>query len=126
MAQFSTMATRVIESFAANMGLTAVVAADHSYGFEFARLGRLSIVPSEYGDRVIVCLARSPHRTDSSSRRMLLDLAGFRPATNTMLHAGLAPDGSFVLALDIDSERFDMQLLDEALSALDELHNSIM
>jgi type III secretion system chaperone SycN len=125
MATFSTMAKRVIESFAANMGVTARAAADHSYGFEFARSGRLSIVPSEDGERVIVCLARVPHRADTSMQRRLLNLAGFDSAGNAMVHAGMAPDGTFVLALSLEEERFDMQLLDEAFSKLSELHNFI-
>ena len=125
MVPFSTMARRVIELFAANMGVTAQAAADHSYGFEFARSGRLSIVPSEDGQRVIVCLARVPHRADTSMQRRLFNLAGFDAVSNAMVHAGMAPDGTFVLALDLEEERFDMQLLDEALSMLSELHHSI-
>jgi type III secretion system chaperone SycN len=125
MATFSTMAKRVIESFAANMGVTAQAAADHSYGFEFARSGRLSIVPSEDGERVIVCLARVPHRADTSMQRRLLNLAGFDSAGSAMVHAGMALDGTFVLALSLEEERFDMQLLDEAFSKLSELHNFI-
>jgi type III secretion system chaperone SycN len=125
MASFSTATRRVIEQFAANMGVTAQAAADHSYGFEFARSGRLSIVPSEDGERVIVCLARVPHRVDTSMQRRLLDLAGFDPMSGAMVHAGMAPDGTFVFALNLEEERFDMQLLDEALSTLGERHDSI-
>jgi type III secretion system chaperone SycN len=124
-ASFSTTARRVIESFAANMGVTARAAADQSYGFEFARSGRLSIVPSEDGARVIICLARVPHRADASTQRRLFDQAGFDPASSAMVHAGVAPDGTFVLALNLEEERFDMQLLDEALSMLSERHDSI-
>jgi type III secretion system chaperone SycN len=125
MALFSTMARQVIESFAANMGVTARAAADHSYGFEFARSGRLSVVPSEDGDRIIVCLARAPHRADASMQRRLLRLAGFARASNVMVHAGMAPDGTFVLALNLEEDRFDMQSLDQAFSMLGELHDSI-
>jgi type III secretion system chaperone SycN len=125
MASFPATARQVIESFAANMGVTARAAADHSYGFEFARSGRLSIVPSEDGERVIICLARGPHRADTSMQRRLFDLAGFDPASGAMVHAGMAPDGTFVLALNLEEERFDMQLLDEALSTLSERHDSV-
>jgi type III secretion system chaperone SycN len=125
MASFSTATRRVIEQFAANMGVTPQAAADHSFGFEFARSGRLSIVPSEDGERVIVCLARVPHRADTSMQRRLLDLAGFDPMSGAMVHAGMAPDGTFVFALNLEEERFDMQLLDEALSTLSERHDSI-
>jgi type III secretion system chaperone SycN len=125
MASFSTATRRAIESFAANMGVTAQAAADHSYGFEFARSGRLSIVPSEDGERVIVCLARVPHRADTSMQRRLLDLAGFDPMSGAMVHAGMASDGTFVFALNLEEERFDLQLLDEALSTLSERHDSI-
>lgn len=119
------MARQVIESFAANMGVTAKAAADHSYGFEFARSGRLSVIPSEDGERIIVCLARVPHRADTSMQRRLFDLAGFNQANSVMVHAGMAPDGTFVLALNLEEERFDMQSLGQALSTLGELHDSI-
>jgi type III secretion system chaperone SycN len=125
MPAFSTMARQVIESFAANMGVTARAAADHSYGFEFARSGRLSVVPSEDGDRIIVCLARVPHRADASMQRRLFQLAGLDRASSVLVHAGMAPDGAFVLALNLEEERFDMQSLDQALSTLSELHDSI-
>jgi type III secretion system chaperone SycN len=125
MAAFSTMARRVIESFAANMGVAAQPAADHSYGFQFARSGRLSIVPSEDGERIIVCLARVPHRADTSTQRRLFGLAGFDPASGAMVHAGMTPDGTFVFALNVEEGRFDMQLLDEAFSTLNERHDSI-
>jgi hypothetical protein len=123
MTLFSTTATRVVEAFAANMGLTAIAAADHSYGFEFTRFGRLSIVPAEDGERVIICLARLPHRADALSRRRLFSLAGFNFSHNAMIHAGIAPDGSFTLAMDVEEARFDVQMLDEALSTLNELHD---
>jgi len=119
------MARQVIESFAANMGVTAQAAADQSYGFEFARLGKLSLVPSQDGARIIVCLARGPQRTDTSMQKRLFDLAGFVSASGAMVHAGMMRDGTFVLALNIEEERFDMQLLDEALSTLSDLHSSI-
>jgi type III secretion system chaperone SycN len=125
MAAFSTMSRRVIESFAANMGVTAQPAADHSYGFQFARSGRLSIVPSEDGERVIVCLARAPHRADTSMQRRLFDLAGFDLASGAMIHAGMTSDGTFVFAINLEEGRFDMQLLDEAFSTLNERHDSI-
>jgi hypothetical protein len=125
MTRFSTMATRVIESFAAGMGIMPLEAEDHSYGFEFEKRGKLSIVPSEDNDRVIVCLARQPRRSYDSTRRLLLDLAGFNSSGNEAIHAGIAPDGSFVLAIDLDVARFDLQLLDQTLSELDALHDSI-
>lgn len=97
MASFSTMATLVIESFAANMGVKAEIAADQSYGFAFARSGRLSIVPSEHGGRVIICLERVPYRADAALQRRLFDLAGFDPANGVMIHAGMAPDGAYCI-----------------------------
>jgi type III secretion system chaperone SycN len=125
MSPFSTMARQVIESFAANMGVAARPAADHSYGFEFARSGRLSLAASEDGERIMVCLARVPHRGDASMQRRLFNLAGFDQLSSVMVHAGMALDGTFVLALNLEQERFDLQSLDQALSTLSELHDSI-
>lgn len=125
-APFSTMARRVIESFAANMGMSAHAAADHSYGFDFARSGTLSIIPSEDGKRIIICLTRVPYRPDISMQMRLLSLAGFDSLSSATIHAGIAPNGMFVLALNIEEERFDAQLLNNSFSRLAELYDSII
>ena len=126
MAKFATAARLVIEGFAASMGIQAQPAPDHSYGFEFSRLGKLSIAPSEDGKRVIMCLARGPHRADAAMQRRILSVAGLDPVIGAMVHAGMAPDGSLVLAIDFEEERFDMQLADTALARLGELHDSVI
>jgi hypothetical protein len=125
MAPFSTMARRVIESFAANIGLQANAAPDHSYGFEFARSGKLSIMPSEDGKRIIISLARAPVRPDISMQMRLLTFAGLDSASGAMIHAGIALNGMFVLAIDIEEERFDSQTLNDCLLKLMKLHNLI-
>jgi hypothetical protein len=125
MAQFSTMARIVVEKFAENLGLSAQVAPDHSYGFVLARSGTLSLVPSEDGKRIIVSLARVPNRSDIAMQLRFFDLAGLHFGASTCIHAGIAPDETMVLATDVDEERFDMQSLDETLSRLIELQNAV-
>jgi hypothetical protein len=125
MAQFSASALQVIERFAGNMGLPAIPAPDGSFGFVIERAGTLSLVASEVGTRVIVGLDRVPYRSDISMERRFLDLAGFDPTTANFVHAGMAGDGSMVLAIDFDDERFDMQSLDFAVGRLMALHDSV-
>jgi len=125
MAQFSTAAQRTVEDFATNVGLTATPAPDGSYGFELSRSGTLSLTPSDSGDRVIVSLARVPHRSDISIERRLLELAGLDPTTNTFVHSGLAEDGNIVLSIDVGEGLFDLATLDAVLQRLIELHASI-
>jgi hypothetical protein len=124
-APLSMRARQAIESFAAKMGVTARVAADHSYGFEFSRLGTLSILQSEDDDRVIVSLARVSNRVDALMQRHLLNLAGYESRSNTTLHAGIASGKTCVLALAFDDVNFSEQSLDEALFRLNELQNFI-
>lgn len=125
MPEFSPMARITVEKFAENLGLSAQVAADHSYGFVLANSGTLSVTPSDDGKRVIISLARAPNRSDVALQLRFLGLAGLHSGTGTLIHAGIAPDETMVLATDLDEDRFDMQSLDETLSRLIELHNSV-
>jgi hypothetical protein len=126
MATFSTMARRVIESFAAGMSVPAQAAADHSYGFEFARSGKLSIILSREGARVIISLARSSDRADITTQMRLLSLSGFDSISGAMIHAGISSTGAFILALDIEEDHFDVQVLNDSLVNLAKLLNSII
>ncbi len=121
----SIIAERTIEAFAANIGVQAHAAADGSYGFELARSGKLSIVPSEDGKRLIISLSRAQKRADISTQMRLLRVAGFDPVSGDMIYAGIARDGLYVFALSIEDERFDAHTLNDALSKLITLHNSI-
>jgi hypothetical protein len=125
MAQFSMAAEQVIEAFAASMGVVAQAAPDRSYGFEFDSSGTLSLVPSDDSKRIIVCLTRMRDQPNAGLSARLLESAGFDPAVNTTVHAGLGPDGAVVLAAGIDENDFDLQILDGTLSRLIELHNSL-
>jgi hypothetical protein len=125
MPPLSMLARKAIDSFAAKIGVTARAAADHSYGFEFFSLGTMSILQSEDDDRVIVSLARVSNRNDALMQKRLLNLAGFDSQSGITVHAGIAPDGTYVLALALDEKDFDEQSLNEALFRLDELQNFI-
>lgn len=125
MGQFSIAAERVIEAFAVSMGVAAHAAQDRSYGFEFDRSGTLSILPSDDSKRIIICLTRMPDRPNAALPARLLESAGFDRSLNVMVHAGLAPDGAFVLVAGIDESDFDLQMLHRTLSRLIELHNSL-
>jgi hypothetical protein len=116
---------QTIESFAARMGVTPRAAADHSYGFEFYRLGTFSILQSDDGERAIVSLAQNSYRADSAMRKRLLNLTGFDLPSSTTVHAGMTRDGTFVLAVALDAVNLSVQSLDEVLFRLSELYNSI-
>jgi hypothetical protein len=125
MGQFSMKALQVIDNFAASMGLPAIPASDGSFGFVIDHVGTLSLVASDVGRRVIVGLDRIPFRSDTAMERNLLDLAGFDPTTSTFAHAGMASDGTMILAVDFDEDRFDLQSLDYAVERLTALHDSV-
>ena len=90
------------------------------------RSGTLSLVASEDGRRVIVSLARVPFRSNVVTERRFLDLAGLDATTGMLIHAGMAPDGSLVLAMDIDDDKIDLQSIDRSLRRLLELHASLV
>lgn len=118
MSQFSAATQRVIEAFAASMDITGELTPDNTYGFEFADSGTLSLVPSQDGARIVVCLAPPPYRMDPNSHLRFLELTGFAPAIGTMVHAALGQNGDFVLAASIDESEFTVQLLDQTVSTL--------
>jgi hypothetical protein len=126
MAGFSSTAERVVEDFAAGLGLPAIRAPDGTYGFIFERSGTLSLVASEDGRRVIVSVARVPFWSNVVTERCFLDVAGLDATTGALVHAGMAPDGSLVLAMDIDDDKFDLQSIDRSLRRLFELHDSLV
>jgi len=125
MPEFSTMARIVVERFAENLGITARMAPDHSYGFVLDRSGTLSLTPSDDGKRIIVSLARLPNRSDIALQLQFLGLAGVQSGTGTLVHAGIAPDETMVLATNLDEDRFDVQSLDQTLARLIELQDSV-
>ena len=116
--QFSARSQRVVESFAANMGITAQPAPDNSYGFEFTRSGVLSIAPSQDGSRIVVFLAQDGHEVDPIFHDKFPRLAGPHLPLGLMLHAAMGENGSVVLATSIDETDFTLQLLDQTISAL--------
>jgi hypothetical protein len=118
---FSAASQNVIDTFAANMGITAQPAPDNSYGFEFAQSGLLSIIPSEDGSRVIICLALDQQHVDPLFHDRFSRLGGPHPRLGIMLHAAMGENGSFVLATGIEQTDFTHQLLDQTVSTLIDL-----
>lgn|ERR1700733_1185212 len=125
-AQFSTRARIAIERFAEILGCAANAAPDQSYGFVFARSGTLSVLPTEDGERIIVALARAPNRSDIALQLRFFALAGLQSDSKTFVHAGMAPDETMVLAVDLNEDGFDVQSLDNAVSRLIELQQSVL
>lgn len=116
--QFSTASQHVIEAFAANMGITAQTAADNSYAFVFAQSGVLTIIPSEDGQRIIICLALDKHKIDPLFHDRFIRLGGPDFHLGIMLHTAMGENGSFVLATSIDQADFTLQLLDQIVFTL--------
>jgi type III secretion system chaperone SycN len=123
MASLSSAALVTVETFAGAMGLPARAAADGSYAFRFARSGTLSITPAS-DDRVVMSLAWMPERRDASGPRQLLAAASHDPATGRYLHTGMAPDGSFVAAVNLDQRHLDLPTLDQWLRRLLDLRSA--
>src|SRR5437588_289428 len=123
---FSAMTVQTVEAFAESLGLSAVPASDGSFNFIFARSGTLSLTPSADGRRILVSLARMPHLTHAANEIRLLERAGLDSTTSTFVHAGLAPDGSHVLAIEIDELRFDLPTLETSLKTLIAHHDELV
>lgn len=126
MAQFSNRARIAIERFAETLGCAARAAADQSYGFSLSRSGTLTFLPTEDGNRIIVALGRQPNRSDLGLQLRFLALAGPQSGSATFVHAAMTADETMVLATDIDDEGCDVQSLDQAVSRLIELQQSVL
>jgi hypothetical protein len=118
MAEFSSMARSVVESFAANLGLDARPASDGSYSFVFARSGTVTLTPTADGRRAVISVARRPQRLDADGELRFLGLAGLDPTTSRPIHCGIAPDGSLVVAASLPEGQFDLPRLDSCLQSL--------
>ena len=118
---FSAASQRVIEAFAATMGVEARAAPDNSYGFELARSGVLSLIPTPDADRILVCLARDARRVDASSYADFVKLTRPHLDLGTMLHAAIGENGTLMLAASIDEPDLTIQRLDQTVSTLVEI-----
>lgn len=126
MASFSTHSLRAIEAFTASLGLPPQPPArDGSFTFVFERSGKLSLTPTQDGERALVSLARMPERTDAGRERRALARAGFNPTTGRYLHAGLAGDGSLIFAIALDDGAFDLPTLEACLQELVAAHQDV-
>jgi hypothetical protein len=123
MRQFSGRALNAVEAFADNLGVAAIAASDGSYGFSFARAGELSILPSDDGSRIILCLGRTIASRTHAPLIKLLDSAGWDSAIGAFVHAGVVDQDCHVLAVDIDEPRFNSQVIHEVISTLARLHD---
>lgn len=107
-----------IEQFASTLGLPARPARDGSISFVFERAGTLSMTPSADSSRVLMSLARKPVRPDSSVERRALQKAGIDPTSSRFLHAGLASDGTIVMAESFGENELDLPALEGCFARL--------
>jgi hypothetical protein len=125
MRQFTVKARSAVEAFAENLGVAAVTAADGSFGFSFVRSGEVSILPSDDGSRVILCLARRTRDRSRATPLKLFRAAGLDAATGAFVHAGTVADDRHILAIDIDEAQFNSQAIHEVISTLVRLHDAV-
>jgi len=105
-----------IAAFAGQLGLPLPASPDGSYSFAFQQSGLVTFTAADGSDRVVMSLAR-PIGTSEASEERLLQLAGPDRTTGRFLHAGLARDGSALLAVSLD-RNFGLPAVEEALQQL--------
>ena len=114
-----------IEQFSSSIGLPARPARDGSFTFVFERSGTLSLTPSADSSRVLLSLARMPLRADNAIERRALQKAGIDPTTSRLVHAGLAADGSIVLAVGFGENELDLPALESCFQELVRAHDEL-
>ena len=115
---FSSQARQVVASFAANLGLPAVPAADDSYSFVFERTGTLTFTSALDGERTLVSLQVRPHRLDEDLERQILSLAGPDVSTNRFLSAGLTKDDQVMFVVAIEDSEMNLPTIEQCLQQL--------
>ncbi len=118
MLRFSSVSKKVVEDFAAHMGIAAQTPADNAYVFEFSASGILSLAPSDDANRILVCLSPNAFTSAAVSAEAFLQLAGPDPETGLMLHVGVGEEGALALIIGIEEGEFTTQFLDQAVALL--------
>lgn len=118
MKPFSRQSLQVVEDFARSLGLQAEAAPDGSYSFAFEYSGTFTLTASDTDDLTIASLSRWPAREEALSELRLLACAGLQPTSGTLVHAGMARDGSYVTSVQIARDFLDLPQLDAAFRQL--------
>ena len=114
MPQFDIGAVSAVEEFATSMGVMAVPDDDGAYTFEFSESGRLSMLASEDGARVLVSLTRAVLVTDIIGKGSVMAAGGYNPVTSHMVRPGITSASRPVLAVDCPMRGLDLPTLDAA------------
>lgn len=115
---FSLQAERLIESFAANLGLAARPASDGSYSFVFEQSGTLTFTPSTDGERLFLSLSGKPDRIREDHLERLLSVAGPDISTERFLSAGLTSDNTAIFAVSLEETELNLPTLETCLQQL--------
>ena len=118
MKAFSRQSLQVVEDFARSLDLRAEASPDGSFSFAFEYSGTFTLTASGDGKRTIASLSRWPVREEARGELRLLECAGLEPTSSTLLHAGLARDGSYVVSIQIDQDALDLPRLDTVFRQL--------
>lgn len=118
-------ARAAVDAFASMIGLEARPARDGSVSFLFRQLGTLSVTPTSDSARVVMSFDWTPSRTSADMQWRLLSRAGADPTTGESIHTGMAPDGSFICALSVETGRLDLPSFDERLRTLMSMREEI-
>ncbi|WP_417262992.1 hypothetical protein [Celeribacter sp.] len=118
MTTLSRQATSAVSRFAENMGLTALPATDGSFGFDFERMGRVSITGSESGD-VLVSLTRRLLLDGVQNLAHLAGQAGISDLDGQVIHAARNRYDQPVLIARLREEELETSRIETVISDLD-------
>jgi hypothetical protein len=117
-------AQSTVERFAAEMGLPGQPNEDDTFGFDFERSGRLSIMAAPEGNTVLVSLTGRLMLEGPLALARLTQQAGYDPLADRVVQVGLTRAGQGVLTIAIPEQGFDIVALQATFDRLTALQTT--
>jgi hypothetical protein len=117
----SRSAQSTVERFSAELGLPGQPNEDGTFGFDFERSGRLSVMAAPEDNSVLVSLTGRLMLEGPLALARLVQQAGYDPLGDRIVQVGLTRAGQGVLVVAIPEQAFDIVALQATFDHLSAL-----
>lgn len=116
---------KIVDEFAAHLGVDAVGAADGSVSFIFSHAGILNFLGDGSSGDIFVSLSRECQFKEPSRLMAFMSKAGFNSSLGCLVHTGLSADGFLVAAVRADARSLSVPEIVRYFERLSELHQAV-